>query len=369
MGALIAKSDTPPLSYDSYAINWGYVANKDKPVFTGEPFCTDSQVFMFDDCEQNDAGKHVVERRLYKVKKAFNDIPNAIYEAYAVAKANINPRLRQPIQESTPSATQLAMSVVAIFSNNLSLLARDPALITIYENYPDLTDIDKQKVVNDTKKWLASEMKYAGGIPGLLQLIDVIPFKKTFEQFPQQFANMLGADSYKNIPLPEGGTVSLSEDEIAYMKKRAGELLPEIREQLAGGFTSVLRDTSFKLLDGIETAEPLVASWADYLITEGNGLDFTYTFETRQIAVALLGTGGPYPEWIKIYISPIAQKLRAKLEEGFGVPLESVNIEIYPHEEQQRIMKELGLYRTLASLAVGAPAVESPAPPAVPAPM
>jgi hypothetical protein len=369
MGALIAKSDAPPLSYDSYAINWGYVKNKDKPVFAGEPFCTDSQVFMFDDCEQGDSGKHVVERRLYNVKKAFNDIPNTIYEAYAIAKANINPRFRRPVQESTPSASRIAMSVAAIFNYNLSLLARDPALITIFERYPDLTDIDEQKVVNETGKWLADEIKYAGGIPSLLQLVDVTTFKKAFDQFPQQFANMLGADSYKNIPLPEGGTTALSDDEIAYMKKRAAELFPEIRERLAAGFTSVLQDTSFKLLDGIETAEPVIANWADYLITEGKGLDFTFTFETRQVAVALLGTGGPYPEWIKKFIPPIAQKLRAKLEEGFGMPLESVNIDSYPHEEQQRIMKELGLYRTLASLAAGAgPGVPVPMPTPVPEP-
>jgi len=357
IGALIGNSDTPALPYDRYAVDWAYNNYKQKPAFKGQVFCTDSQVVMFDDCVKRDSGKHIVERKLGALSKSFNEIPKTVYEAYASAKANFNPRFRRPVNESTPYAGKIASSVAQSFSELNSLFTRDISLISIFDKYPDLTDIDEKKMTGETKQWLSNEIRLVGGLRSIFGLIDPATFKKTFEQMSGQFDAMMSSDTYKAIFLPEGGSVALTEDEISYMKRRAKELFPEIREKLAFALTSELQGAPSKPLDGIAEVESLIAGWAEYIITDGNQTNFTYLYETRKNAVGLLGSKGPYPDWLKKYLQPIAQKLHARLEEVLGQPPESVDITKFPRDEQQRVIDEIKLYQMLTMLSGPVPAV------------
>lgn len=347
VGAMIGKKDAPALEYDAYALNWGYSGEGTKPEYEGFNFCTDSNLYMFDDCRKFDSGAHFVERLVSEINTNINSIPRFIYEAYAAAKAEFNPKFRRPIEQSTPYASNIAYRAVLPWFDLVSLLSRDVYLVSILLKHPDITEVEEEKIARENAKWFETELKRAGGIKSMLGLLSPDDFKKATGQFSSKFNQILSSDSFMRIPLPEGGEATFTEEEIAYMKKRAAELFPEITRQLASLITGELQSASFKPVKGIEEAEPVVAKWAEYIITEGQGLDFAYSYDTRLSAVSALKSSGPYPDWLRRYIPSIAEKLRAKLEAMLGGPIEDVDVGSFPREEQQRIMDEISLYEML----------------------
>lgn len=411
IGALIGREEAQPLPYDSYAMQWGYFGADQDPVYEGHPFCTDSQVWYFEDCALFDAGAHLMERRAYETRHSFEKIPWLLSEAYLAAKANYNPRYRRPVAESTPSAWYLSASVIGPWYDLIELFIHEPRLLSIYREHPDYTDIDSEDVKAEAMDWLNFEIAYAGGIDKVLQLIDPEVFQKVVRGFPAEFKKIITSEELKAVPLSEGGSISFSEEEIDYMLKRADKLFPEVDEALASGITSSLAligsnygdmdymiehvgdifpgadggldlesivrlwiFSDLKLLDSIEGVEAILARWAEYVITttpslrhsapepteEGGGeespaiarLDFRYSIGTRRKAAGLLIGGGPLPEWLDVYIPPVADKLREQLETAFGMPIENINLKNFPRRDRQRIAEELGVYYMLAGSGV-----------------
>ena len=348
MGALIGRSETEPLAHDRYAMQWGYSAPEQRPRYEGHPFCTDSHVYRFDDCLRWDAGKHLVERRAYEAMNNLEKIPWILSEIYLNAKAHFNPRFRRPVEESTPPSWYLADFVAAPWDGVLSLLADDVTLRSIYLEYPDLTDIDEDKVAEETLAWLNDEVAHAGGIENVLELIDPEMFDKTVQGFPAQFERIVASADYQNAPLPEGGAVGFTADELDYMRKRSRELFSGVDEQLASAITSSLGRGVPKPIGEVEKIEAALAEWAEYVITSGQGLEFRYSLDTRWQAVFLLHSRGPFPDWLTAYIPPIAEKLRRQLEAAFGMPIEEVDVSEFPRDQRQHISDELAIYYSLA---------------------
>lgn len=348
VGAMILRTDYGPFEYDKYAIDWAYYGGGSEPSYAGHPFCTDSHVETYDDCNRFDAGAHFIERSAYNVKKQYEDVPKMFAEYYLLSKAHMNPKFRAPVKESTPSASYLALQVLSEWGNLVSYLSDDLELRSFYFDYTDITEVELEKIDDQLEVWQNAEIMGAGGIDGIMKLIDPEYFVNIAANFAIQFEHLTGSDLFKDIPLYEGGYVSFSEDEVAYMRERAAEIFPRVEEEIVAGITEILKAADFKLIDSAEKLEAALARWADFVLTAGSGPEFRYGYETRQKAATLLTSTGPLPYWLKQYVPEIAERLRTKLESHFGKALEEIDLHSYARRDQEYVVNELSLYFMLA---------------------
>lgn len=348
-GFRIAQPESEALPYDRYAIQWGYFDSGAKPQNTGIPFCTDSHLLHFRDCERWDAGKHPVERKAYEAAENFEKLPRLLSEIYWNAKAYPDPKRRRPVQETAPDVWYLASSVLWPLYDVTDFLAGRFNLLSIVRQHPDLDDAEWESIFFETLDWLNREIENAGGIQNVLRLIDPEWFQKTVAGFPAAFDAILKSDLFtQEIPLYEGGKTSFAEEEIGYIRERSRELFAKTDDTLAGAVSLILQKNPPTLLDSVEDVEGIIARWAGYVLTAGGKTDFRYSLETRSQAVKLLKSQGPLPEWLAEYLPAIAGKLRARLELIFGMPIEEITPRNFPRKERERVEAELSLYRAIA---------------------
>lgn len=390
--AIFAKEGALALPYDSYAIQWGYFGFDTAPTYTGQPFCTDSQTGKYTDCSTRDSGGHLVERRAFATKEYFKKIPWLLSEVYLSAKAYFDPLMRKPVENVDISAKQLATAVAGQWLDLLELLTHKTSLLSIYRKHPGTMDTDQENINAETMNWLNAEIENAGGIKKIFEAIDPQIYKDTIGSFTDQFEKIITSDTFKTIPLYEGGNATFSEGELTHIRERARELFAEENDKLAYYLTSAINMSSFELIDGIEEVEMVLAGWAEYLLTEsvqafppqpvplvegdisrsssdqGSSVsaegsvpfDFRYSFNTRKGAAQILvaarewkgilssSSSAPFLDWMETYSPSIVDKLRQRLEGIFGMPLGQVDFRSFPRKEQQRVRNEIALYYSLA---------------------
>lgn len=362
IGAQLVKSEEA-LPYDKYAVQWGYFNADSDPMYEGHSFCTDSHVGAYLDCMVWDAGKNLLERKAYETSNYLKDMPRIAAEYYLKAKTYYNPEFRGPVTESTPDAWYLAALVAGRWDEVVSILKGRARLRSIYLEYPDRADIDEVKIKGEELAWLNGQISYAGGVEEVLSLINPDKFSNIAKNYISEFEKIISSIEYQSASLPEGGNVQFAEEEIKYIKDRAKELFPEVEEQLVLNITSSIMGLSgisfgfqspggrgnFVAIDEIEKIEPILAKWAEYIIITGGELSFRYSVNARQEAASLLKSSGPYSDWLDAYVSPVAEKLKVKLEEIFGKPIYDINEDDYPRDQREKISAELNIYYTLAS--------------------
>jgi hypothetical protein len=212
-----------------------------------------------------------------------------------------------------------------------------------------------------TDEWLNSEIKYAKGMEGVFKLIDPSLYSKLFASFSDEFAKTICSEDFTDIELPEGGSVSFTDDEIAYMKGRAEELFIETKDRLAYEIVNqMILNNYSKSIEDLEKLEPIIAHWGGYILTDGQGINFTFSLKTRRTAVQMLTFNGPLPGWLRSYISAIADDLKKDLEEGFGMPLEEFDISKFDRKDQDYVQAELNIYYALAGFGVPPVPIETP---------
>lgn len=347
-GALMAKADTGPFPYDRYAIEWGYLAPDEAPKPGGPPFCTDGDIGRFADCRPFDSGGHIVERLSFEGTNALRRIPWFISEAYLSAKASFNPRRRRAIETATPAVGQVAETVWRPWISAMSLLTGKARLLSIFARYPDLNEADLDEVEEETLGWLGDEITFAGGIGKVLAIIEPGAFEAAFREGPTEFKRITDSEPFRKAALPEGGSVEWSGEELDYMRRRAGELFPEVRDELARQITQALIKSPIAPIEEVEVAEAAIALWAGHIIMAGSGLDFQYSLDARRECARLLtAAAGPFPDWLEAHVPPIAEGLRRRLEEGLRMPIGEVDIASFPRGERQRIAEELDIYYSL----------------------
>ena len=349
IGSMIRDQARKPLPYDQFALQWGYLNPEKDPEYAGIAFCTDSQIGEYEDCQRFDAGKHFLARRAEVTLKLFQDIPRSLSERYLAAKAHLNLKLRRPIQEATPNAASLIRPLLFSWFDLLYPLTNDIRLLSLERSFPELIDVDDDEVSMKELEWLNREEEYAGGIATLLALLNPDQYKTIVDGFDRDFQKVISKDSFLKALTPEGKEISFSSDELNHMKQQSRKLFAEIDDFIARDITSILQIGPFKELSDVEEVEPILAQWAEFLLTEGKGLEFRFSFETRSQSVSLLFSPGTFPDWLQASIPNIATKLREKLEAGFKMPLEEIDLKTFPRNEQQKIMDELSLYYALGS--------------------
>ncbi|MBI2341295.1 MAG: zinc-dependent metalloprotease [Deltaproteobacteria bacterium] len=338
-GAVILKDDSKPLSYDRYAIKWGYFDGKEFPEYTGEPYCTDEQVGRYADCVKWDSGKHIVERSAFETVQNLKLIPWLLSEKYLSAKGNFNPEFRHPVKEATPTASLLVTSVIEPWEKLVKLYTEKMPVLSVLRTFNDFTDSDADEYRKNILEWLNNETANAGGIKGVLFPIDPDAYHTIIEGYGKDFENIIAT-------LNKGEAV-FTKDEFDYISKRSKELFNEVDEQLVAKITQILSNGMFKLIDDVDELEKAISAWGGYVVTAGDGLDFHYSYETRKVAASLLRSEGPLPEWCDSYVLAIAEELRRHLEAGLGVLLEDVDLEKISREERDAIANELAIYHRL----------------------
>lgn len=364
IGAYINKS-SQPLAHDRYAINWGYFEPDSAPQYEGHLFCSDYHVGLFTDCMIWDAGKHLLERRLFETNNYLKGMARLVSEYYLRSKTYFNPMFRRPVDQSTPNAWYMAALVAERLNGVISLLKGRINLRSIYLENPGITDIDQDRINAQNLNWLGSEIGNAGGIEKVLRIIDPEVFSNIVNGYLAEFERIISSGEFQNPTLPEGGTVSFTQDEINYMRQRAVQLFPEIEEQLVLDITHTLKGAdyggtplsaslsaarrTFLVMEGVEKIEEALAKWAEYVITTGEVKSFRYSIDARYEAAMLFKSSGPFPDWLKAYVYPVAEKLKRKLETIFGKPISKIKLDDYPRDQREAISDELGVYYLLSS--------------------
>lgn len=349
-GAMIKLEEMPALPHDEYAIKWGYLGSGEKPVYKHHPFCTDSHVGLYTDCQKYDSGAHMIERSSHRARQSLEKIPWLLSEIYLESKNHFDKMKRKPIEESTPGAKELASTVAFEWMNLLTLLSENLRLKSVLDKYSDLIESDFKLVDEETLRWLEYEISYAGGIDRIFKLIDPDYYLRTVDGFTEKFREVISSEGYKNARLPDGGTVSFSEDEIDYMIRRASELFPAVDENIVDFINMVIARTNLKVVSASEAEEERIARWIEYVITAWRNIDFRYSAEVRGKAVDLLGVGGPLPGWMKSYAPAMVEKVRVRLEEKYGMPVGEINVANFPRRKQDVVSKDLQIYYRLLNI-------------------
>jgi len=348
-GAII-NEDKEALTYDRYAIEWGYLNGGDEPKYNGIQFCKDEDVGAYLDCQRFDEGEHLIERRAYTLTRALEDTPVTLAWSYIISKVDLDPEARRPIEESTPSGRWLAFKVVREFANLVSTLSNGTRLKSIEDKYPDRTDIDRDKIEGEVEDWVDDEIRYAGGVGEVFKIIEPAYFEGVVEGFLKRFEGII--TSWKGVDYTkEGGeAATFTSQEIKYMKGRAAELFPKVEEEIVLGIDEVLSNSDIRPIGEAEKLEELISNWAMFVITSWKDGDFRYSIEVRKSGLGILRMKGPLPNWLLAYIPKIATEYKARLEEKYKAPIDTINIGKFPRREQKAVADDLEIYYQLMNL-------------------
>jgi len=351
VGRYISQADTSALSYDRYAIEWGYLDGELSHRQEELVFCTDFHTPMFSDCNRFDSGKHILASRIEEIKHNMNTLARYVYMRYLTKKTLDDSMWRESALTSTNDIDRYARDIIYAWEDALALLGHDFALKSILDQFPDYSSVDEKKLNEAKNAWLLAEIVHAGGLDAILELLDPILWQKRFEEYPAQFDAIVTAAANTDLYVSESQVTKWTHEEVDYMKARARELFTAIDVLLVGEIHNLLldEDMTIRPFAGIEKLEHTFAKWITYVLTaDGDIHGFRYPLNVRKDALQLLSKSD-YPGWMQAHQLSIALSVRLKLERLWGVPVDSIDITAFPRDKQNNMQAELDVYEQVAN--------------------
>lgn len=165
------RLDYGPLDYDKKAIEHLYL-NKNFNSQEIPPFCTDSHVGDYADCDRFDLGNSIVDYAKYGVEKALKDIPAKILENIVRWKIK-GKQHEESFMDSFAIPGVIAAGALAPQAPLLQMLRSRFQLIKIFRKHDSINFLNQSDVLREQDSYLKSEIEKYGGLEQILDFITV----------------------------------------------------------------------------------------------------------------------------------------------------------------------------------------------------
>lgn len=253
------------LAYDAMAIQHLYFKTP-LPVENRPVFCTDSDLELYADCNQSDAGQSVVSAASGAYEFNLNTLAARLINSY-ISQSKVPANLATdliPVSEVNLRSNSIAKALGNDLAKLASLLKDGAGLIAVRSQYLPILDTMKIEIDKLEKDYLQSEFARLGGIETLLKEIP-----ENFDtQLVEKFSELLDDPMYNSGVLPDGTKYSFTAGEMDTMKAQVVLFAPQIKEQFILHEIKVLSGESFAFEQYGQEASEAKQLWADSDLTQ-----------------------------------------------------------------------------------------------------
>ena len=299
-GDILRRSDTKALVYDDMAISYLYL-NKALPA-ERPPFCTDSQIATYADCNMSDAGRSVVSSSLGMYQFNLDSLAARLVNLY-ISKTKLADDSGidlKPVQAVDLNAASIAKTLGIDLAKLISLMKEKTQFIAVrygqdYQRSQDEISVSKMEL-----DYLQNEVNRFGGLPHVLT-----PLPVDFEvQLQKKFASLLENPDFNSGVLADGSPYKFSDDEKKVMKEQVASFASQIKEQLILNEIKALSGESFSFESTYGQSAPADAlKWVDSALTEQLAVVllerlnlYTFSQATTKIATDILLKDGTHKQ-------------------------------------------------------------------------
>lgn len=170
-GALMTTSKTAH-EHDRMAIQWAYAqdeANRPKFELKSAPlFATDSHVYdyggTFGDVATFTSGNEPIVFAARQMKELVKSIPMQLIETFIAAKAPMDARDAIEVSEVHLNTKPALEGIAEQYARLLHWWSSDARALTVERRFPSVTQLNKREVMSAQWKWVADQIKKAGGV-------------------------------------------------------------------------------------------------------------------------------------------------------------------------------------------------------------
>ena len=251
------------LSHDYITIN--YLYNKKDIPENAPPFCTDSQIDTFADCNMSDASKSIVSYSIGNYRFGIETLPVRILNQFiSESKISDDPGLPlKPVESVLLNANAAATGLAIDRYKFLSLLKNEVRLIQVRAPLQPLWPSLEPKTLALEKDFISSEVKRLGGISSVIDLSE----KDLANVWITQFNNLL-ADTNFNQGEVNNKTFSFSKSEKEIMQQQFNLFAQDVQNQLIKQNLKALSGESISFEQNYgQTKKEITAGWFENNLT------------------------------------------------------------------------------------------------------
>lgn len=255
---------TKALTYDEMAIKYLYFKTP-LPLVNRPLFCTDTDIQLYADCNQNDAGRSIISTASGAYQFNINSLAGRLINIY-IASSKQRESLAStliPVGEVNLNGSELVKKYAYDLAKLMSLMKDGAQFVAVRSQHVPIFSPLRPEIEKLEKEYLQSEVIRLGGLEQLLKELPV----DIDTALVLKFSALLDDPLYNSGVLPDGTKYSFSVEEIAIMKKQIALLAPQLKEQLILNEIKSLSGANFSFAQyGQEAAEEPKA-WMDSDLT------------------------------------------------------------------------------------------------------
>lgn len=209
-GNNLQNPNTPALSYDQIALDFlykGQAVPENHP-----PFCTDSQMDSYVDCNMSDAGRSVLSAASGAYQYSIETLPAKILNTYiSLSKSNDDGHneLLIDVKKVNLSAKSLAQSIGSDFAKTVSLLDKNAHFIKTRSQFLPVLSFQKSDIEQKERNEFLQDLHRLGGFEIVLPQLP-----ESFTQdFQKKLTDLLNNPQFTEGTRADGTKYSFNEDE------------------------------------------------------------------------------------------------------------------------------------------------------------
>lgn len=304
------KNAKTALPYDEKAIqnlyNGKEFAQKDTPLF-----CTDGSESKYLDCAVFDSGVSAVEFAPYSMKDISTGLPRKLVETFVQAKAPF-----RGVEPKSPEYATLPVIKDSIYSSLLlqqyklaAAMTDKGQILKIHRQYPMVTELNQELVLNDQQVYLKDEIQKLGGFEAAFAGLPV----DFVAQSTKEFNRLMESPDYRSGKGLAGQDYAFTDDEVATAEARAAVFFQKYYDAAKKAQTEILAGKSWddKPEQGKLLLGALADSYAVFLNQKSKDVVLATTGKTQEAQVSVGEKGSKKP--VKVQLPEFANSVDSRV--------------------------------------------------------
>ncbi len=288
------------MQYDQKALSVLYSGKTYTPSSI-PPFCTDSDIGSFIDCERFDVGSSVVESALLRTEGNLRRLPNTLLESYIAHKAPAPGGEPRGVESLSLNPNEIASAAYSLRNNLVTGFDKHTHLLTIYRLFDYTGPLNDELINQQEQAYLLDQIDHMGGMDRFFQVAET----QYFDQAKAQFEKLVRSSSYQSGDGAAGQAYTFDESEIKTMTQTVTLLMNRLPKSIAKvdlemlkGIPSNWKASNSKL--GNAVAKVLSARMQRYALQQtGAMLEVEIEFPEKPLATELKNDEEPAVKHVK----------------------------------------------------------------------
>lgn len=263
-GDILQRSDSLPLPYDNMALRFLYF--KESVPSNSVPFCTDSEINKYVDCNMSDAGQSVISYAKDNYRFNIKTLPMKILNLY-IAKTKIPDEkntVLQAVKDVDLNAKAIAKSIAEDYFKLISSFKANSQFVKVSSDFVSqgrsLHSTDQEELNLKNSEYVQNEIQRLGGLKsvladGLLSEINSVLELNLASVLNLSFENIL-ANSRYNSGESFGQKYSFTVDEKQIMKTEFSKFAVQLQNELVQLILSALSGETISLEGSYGQSKP-----------------------------------------------------------------------------------------------------------------